>query len=259
MFINFVALAVYVRSPAAYKALEGFGILKLPSKSTMQAYTGAFIHEPGASSVCIGDQVTRYLLFAEECRKAGKQEPKADGVLIFDEVKVACQLLWNSRSQQLLGLSMTTADMSSLNDIYKVLKDPGTNMQTSYVLQFLWRDLTSSYDIVGPYFTSSASVENKFVTACVFETIKLFQYHGLKTSLLICDGGSANVSVIKASHGCHGAYSMNKDAKDPFEVQPWMNNPFNPPNKIFWMICPSHQVSVMCHFICFTCMFCFAA
>ena len=220
MFINFVALAVYVRSPAAYKALEGFGILKLPSKSTMQAYTGAFIHEPGASSVCIADQVTRYLLFAEECRKAGKQEPKADGVLIFDEVKVACQLLWNSRSQQLLGLSMTTADMSSLNDIYKVLKDPGTNMQTSYVLQFLWRDLTSSYDIVGPYFTSSASVENKFVTACVFETIKLFQYHGLKTSLLICDGGSANVSVIITSHGCHGAYSMNKDAKGPFEVQP---------------------------------------
>ena len=80
-----------------------------------------------------------------------------------------------------MGLAMTPADLSSLNDIYRVLQDPGTNIQTSYILQFLWRDLTSSYDIVGPCFTSSVSVENKFVTACIFETIKLFQYHGLKT------------------------------------------------------------------------------
>ena len=42
-----LALAVYVRSPAAYKALQNFGILKLPCKSTMQAYTGAFMHELG--------------------------------------------------------------------------------------------------------------------------------------------------------------------------------------------------------------------
>ena len=74
---------------------------------------------------------------------------------------------------------MMPGDLSSLNDIYKVLQDPGNSMQTSYILQFLWRDLTSSYDIVGPYFTSSTSVENKCVTACIFETIKLFQYHGL--------------------------------------------------------------------------------
>ena len=67
---------MYVQSPAAYKALESFEILKLPSKSTIQAYTGAFMHEPGASSVCIADQVARYVIFVEECRKAGKQEPK---------------------------------------------------------------------------------------------------------------------------------------------------------------------------------------
>ena len=40
-FIIFeLALAVYTRSPAAYTALQGFGILKLPSKATLQAYTG---------------------------------------------------------------------------------------------------------------------------------------------------------------------------------------------------------------------------
>ena len=120
----------------------------------MQAYTGAFMHDPGASSVCIAEQVARYVVFKEECHKSRKQEPKSDGVLIFDEVKVVCQIMWNSRNHKLMGLAMTSNDLSSLNDIYKILQNPGANVQTSYVLQFLWRDLTSSYDIVGPYFTS---------------------------------------------------------------------------------------------------------
>ena len=56
------------------------------------------------------------------------------------------------------------------------------------------------------YLTSSSSVESKFVLACVLDTDKLFQLHGLKTSLLVCDDGSSNIATIKASHGQHGAY-----------------------------------------------------
>jgi len=46
---------MYTHSPAAYKALQSFEILKLPSKSTMQAYTGTFLHSPGANNVCTVD------------------------------------------------------------------------------------------------------------------------------------------------------------------------------------------------------------
>jgi len=87
-----VALVVYKRSPAA---LKSFKILQLPSKS-LQSYMGAFLHEPGASNQCIEDQ---YVIFKSKCVKQGKREPQRDGVIIFDEVKVACQLMWNSRSQ----------------------------------------------------------------------------------------------------------------------------------------------------------------
>ena len=55
----FAALAIYCRSPAAYKALKEFNILSLPSKSTLQSYSGVFIHAPGVSSACIADQVAR--------------------------------------------------------------------------------------------------------------------------------------------------------------------------------------------------------
>jgi len=70
------------------------------------------------------------------------------------------------------------------------LKEPDSAQQASYIPQFLWRDLTSEFDIVGPYFTASSSMEGKFVMACVLETVKLFQFYGMKTSLLVCDGAS---------------------------------------------------------------------
>jgi len=161
-------------------------------------------------------------------------------VLIFDEVKVACQLVWNFRNQKLSGLAMTEGDLSSLNDIYRILKEPQAPKQTSYILQFLWRDLTSSYDIVGP---CSESVDGNYILACMLETVKLFQMHGLKTSLLVCDGCPANLTTIKATHGCSGAYSVSSDAtEDIFKVEPWMINPYCPPALIYWMICPTHQV-----------------
>ena len=151
---------------------------------------------------------------------------------------------WNSRSHQLMGLAMTHKELASLNDIYQLLKDSETVQQTSYILQFLWRDLTSEFDIVGSYFTNPSTMENKFIMSCIMETIKLFQFHGIKTSLLVCDGASPNVSVIKKTYGHSGAYSVNQSYDDIFKVEPWMVNPFNPPHRIFWLICPSHQVTM---------------
>jgi len=44
--------------------------------------------------------------------------------------------MWNSRNS--MGLAMDYKDLASLNDIYKILKEPEAS-QTSYILQFLWR------------------------------------------------------------------------------------------------------------------------
>ena len=203
--------------------------MQLPSRSLLQSYTGTFLHEPGASSNSISDQVAQYVLFKAECEKQGKHLPKSDGVLVFDEVKVACQLMWNSRNNALSGLAMTNKDLMSLTDVYQLLQAPKVVAQTSYILQFLWRDLTSTYDIVGPYFTCADSVDSKFVLTCVLETIELFQHHVLKTSLLVCDGCAANLTTIKATQGQHCAHSLQADSTDKFEIEPW----FSPPDLIF--------------------------
>lgn len=120
MFYYYIALAVYSRSPAAYEALKSFQILQQPSRSTLQSYTGAFLHDPGANSSCLDDQVAQYVLFCQKLRGEGKKESKKDGVLIFDEVKVISRLMWNSRNQRIIGLSMSHLEQSSLADIYQV-------------------------------------------------------------------------------------------------------------------------------------------
>ena len=101
-----LALAVYVRSAAAYEALKSFGVLQLPCRSTLQSYTGAILHETGANSSSIESQVAQFLLHCQQRVSDGKKESKKEGVLIFDEVKVINHLMWNSRSQTLIGLSM---------------------------------------------------------------------------------------------------------------------------------------------------------
>ena len=167
------------------------------------------LHEPGANSAYISDQVAQYILHCQQRIQDGKKELMKDGVMIFDEVKVISRLMWNSRNQQLIGLSMTHSDQSSLANIYQLLEEEHIQ-QTSYILQFLWRDLTSDYDIVGPYFTCSSTMESKFVLSCVYGSIKLFHMHGLKTSLIVCDWASTNLAVIKATHGYSGVYPILK-------------------------------------------------
>ena len=171
----YLALAVFIRSPAAYEALKSFDILQLPSRATLQAYTGAFQHEAGAATESISKQVERYRIFQKSCEAEKKRMTLPTGVLVFDEVKVVSSLMWNSRSHRIIRLAMTEETQASLHDVFQLFDKDRRTKQTNYILQFLWRDLTSSFDIVGPYYTSNETMPAKFICSCVFETLKLFK------------------------------------------------------------------------------------
>jgi len=173
--LNFsLALAVFVRSPAAFEALKSFNILQLPSRATLQAFTGAFLHEAGACRDSINTQVEKYKIFQQNCKAEGKLLPQSNGALIFDEVKVVSSLMWNSRNHKIIGLAMTEENQASLHDVFQLFDENHRVKQTCYILQFLWRDITSCFDIVGPYFSSEEAMTAKLVGACVLETIRLF-------------------------------------------------------------------------------------
>ena len=201
---------------------------------------GAFLTGPGACEEAIAKQARMYTVYKEDMRIQGKPEPKGDGVLIFDEVKVVARLMWNSRSQKIIGLAMSPEEMASLHDIYFHSAATERTQQTTYIMQFLWRDLTSSFDLVGPYFDSAGSMKSKFVLACVYETLRVLHLYGFKVSVIMCDGASSNLTALKTTTGVSGAYEAKQDRhKIP---SPSFENPYDPLNRIYWMICPSHQV-----------------
>ena len=51
------------------------------------------------------------------------------------------------------------------------------------------------------------------------------------------------------------AYSLNADTTgDKFEVKPFTTNPFDPPNRLFWVVCPTHQVHYSFVFLLYICI-----
>ena len=72
---------------------------------------------------------------------------------------------------------MTEKEQVSLHDVFQSYFEDHRVQQISYILQFLWRDLTSLFDIIGPYFTSNETMTAKEAYACVMETVKIFQVH----------------------------------------------------------------------------------
>jgi hypothetical protein len=79
---------------------------------------------------------------------------------------------------------MNPEDMSYLHDMYASLGDEQPQ-QASCTLQFVWLDLTSKFDIIGPYYSSSESLKSKFISACAFEVMKILHLCGFQTSVLV--------------------------------------------------------------------------
>ena len=171
-----------------------------------------------------------------------KTQAFCEGVLIFDKVKVGLGLQWSSRNDEFIGHAMSSAEMSILHDVYEYLDQCTENTsKTSYILQSLWRDLSSDYDIIGPYYTSSGGLKNKFLIACLFDTMQQFHQFNFKVVAVVCDGASANLSALKTLRHRSGAYGSDPTQQDPHKVPVSFRNPFSGQN-VFMMICPSHQV-----------------
>ena len=107
--------------------------------------------------------------------------PLGEGALIFDEVKVASKLQWNSRDNSLIGYAMTLDELASLQDVYMSL-DKEQQAKTDYVMQTMWRDHSSDCDIIGPYYTSSGTMKMVFTLACLFDAIRKFHAYGFKVN-----------------------------------------------------------------------------
>lgn len=119
-------------------------------------------------------------------------------------------------------------------------------MKTNYVLQFIWRDLTSSYSIIGPYFNCAKTWDHSFLYDCVLRTIKVFSLYQFRVKAMVCDGASTNLALLKVLAECKGKQLRLEAQEQGWNSLPQMkfNNPYDPGDDadVYMIICPSRQV-----------------
>lgn len=222
-------------------ALKSISILQLPSQKSLQAFVGANSDPTGVNEKT-AEQRCLYNAMKQQKLKNKMKEPQHE-VLIFDEVKVqskvrlplACILTQCRLDHFTSGyISVLFLSLSSPNDrwcgilkattsfvlplvqmscvvcnVYELLDADFHTHQTTYVLQFMWRDITSDFEVIGPYFTCEKSLEMKFLAACLFEAMYVFETYNFHIVGLICDGASCNLGLLKRFCDRSGRYGSD--------------------------------------------------
>ena len=157
------------------------------------------------------------------------------------------KVAWNLKGGGITGFSTSEDELKVLHDVFSATVQPGAQ-KASYIVQFLWRDLTSNFDLIGPYFPIGSSMQSSVLQDFVTLTLKAFTSYGFKVSILLCDGASSNLTVLKLLSGHQKAqFPTRPDAetyRERYSVDASFANPEDPRGcPIFLMICPSHQVS----------------
>ena len=111
--------------------------------------------------------------------------------------QVQMKIVANFKNGEVLGWAMTPKEMSQLHDILEDITDKQENNKVRYVLQFLWRDLTSAFDLIGPYFTCQATVTTSALSKMVNKTMYALHKFCLKVCAMVCDGASTNLALLK--------------------------------------------------------------
>lgn len=155
-------------------------------------------------------------------------------------------MAWNLKGAGITGHSASEEELKVLQDVYSTAVQPGSQ-KASYIVQFLRRDLTSGFDLIGPYFPVERSMSSNVLQELIMLCLEALSSYGFKVSILLGDGASSNLTVLKLLSGNPKAqFPANSDAetlRERYHVDASFINPEDPHgNPFFLMICPSHQV-----------------
>ena len=105
----------------------------------------------------------------------------------------------------------------------------------------MWRDITSDFDVIGPYFTCEKSLEMKFLAACLFKAMYVFETYNSHILGLICDGASCNLAMLKRLCDRSGRYGsdMNSEVSSTHTPEEWRSWSFVPPTRF---VCRSSDI-----------------
>ena len=157
---------------------------------------------------------------------------------------------WSSSGRKFFGLALTDV-FPLLHDVYEEANPIGEPLPTEYNLQFLWRDLTSDFDVIGPYFSRNTSYDHRFVIASVKEIMGLMHSCNFLVVGIVCDGASINLSTMKVMcQQRRGVFGSDETQEDKHKIKAWFTSYFTPELKVYCCICPSLQLKHMIDALC---------
>lgn len=180
-------------SSSTYNSLRSAGVLHLPSERTLRDYTNIIKSKPGFQR-----EVDEQL--AKEAKVQESPDHQKYVAVIFDEVKIKEDLVYNKHSGELIGF----IDITDINNHLAAFEEHCRNEVSgpclaTHMLVFMVRGLFSSLQFPYAQFpvaTTSGDVINPIVWECI-EHLELI---GLKVLALVCDGASPNRKFFRM-HG----------------------------------------------------------
>ena len=215
--------------------------MQLPSTSSLREIARTHLQEPGIQKEKIKEQSILYdKMLNEKVQKGETPLPVKEGIIVFDEVKVSGKIAWNTASGKIVGVGLPETALSSLFDLFG--KPEESPKPAEYVLQFLYRDMSSSFDFIGPYFTKAAAFTSDDIYEYFLQVLRCFEASGFNVRGVICDGASSNLSLIRKITEQEGDIPISEEARFGTPYIPRILHPYRRGMYIYWIICPSHQV-----------------
>ena len=156
--------------------------------------------------------------------------------------QVQTKIAWNVKGGFISGFTMAPDELPVSHDVFTSAIQNGCQ-KASYIVQFLWRNLTSGYKLIGLCFPISSSVDSNIPQEFFLLSLKVFSNYGFIISIVLCGGASSNLTLLQLLCGRPMvSLPANEDADD-LKARYFAKMSFvNPKDPSANSICPSHQV-----------------
>ncbi|XP_022803817.1 chymotrypsinogen B-like [Stylophora pistillata] len=152
---------------------------------------------------------------------------------------------WSLKGGGITSFTMVEDELPVLHDVFSSVIQSGCQ-KASYIVQFLWCDLTSGFDLIGPLFPVPKSMYANILQQFFMLCLKSFHAYGCRVSIVLWDGASSNLTLLKMLCGCPRAILLVNDAAEDLRARYFVDISFANPedssgSPVFAIICPSHQ------------------
>lgn len=190
-------VALYTKSPSAYKSIRDSKFIILPHENTLRDYIHYTDLQPGFH----GDFLLR---ITEDFKLHNRQDHERHITLVYDEMKIKSGLVFCPHSGKIIGFTQ----LGSLNEEVKAFEQEVANSKqppiATHVLVLMIRGITSHLQKPFAYFPCQSGFTSHELYNTMNEAIEILEFAGFKVDAMTGDGASANRKF----------YTLLKDSSD---------------------------------------------